>query len=938
MPIVTFRPKSLRAQRRGRRAFLAALIGFCLVCGLIVWFTGQSLHTGSPYAFWLRLIPAVASTAGSIAFVLLLAGDHRTERASTVAIAVCSAAGGAPLTYGVVRADFGLSLISALAVTAVESVAFGLVMLWWVPRNVRAMLRETKRPAAGADPDRAVEDAEQYGGNKVTLARALIRRSRADDLVRATDLLQAAATELPDSDVLMLFSAALDLVGAMDAKFSRSEDLTGYGEALHVLHTAVFRVPYDRDNHAAVAYANAEYLLAQFSVADEIAEKVLAGDAIRELDRARHLAGRAMLREFPRLHGTLAWLGWNTGELSADEAIAICREGQVAAGWSAWRRAPSDLMLATILLESGTPEAPADLGLAVRLFRRVIRTGQEGMRRDAWAGLAAAMADSGQWPPAEVATAWARAARESRTGPPTVVVQVSSDWVDWAERTGLPQFCAPAYQALMEAIPIAAGPHYQRGPKDRLLARAQNRAEEAGWWMLRAGDPAGAALALELGRAVAMQEITARHDPAVVDALHAAGRADLVERYRDAAGRLDLAERDLAPSDRFTSARQRASAGFEAVRREVDAIGLAEAPDYRLIRRAATEGPLVYLAAATGGGYAVIVRADGDPVPVALPELTRAAVRHAVDELERAGDGKGIERLAGWLWTAGMREVDRALGDGELVTLVPAGLLGLLPVHVASVRVDGAYRWQGLTDRNDFRYAPNARILRTSQARAAELGRTPYAVLAVAAPVGGEQPGQRPLDYVRPEVEAVAAAWRNRTGTVTVRHQATAGDLLDDLPRHTVWHLACHGHAAPDRILDSRLELADGPVSLRDLLRLPATVRRLAVLSSCESHRIGHELPDEVVGLPGGMLQLGLAGVVASHWEVNDRATALLMARFHDRCATGADPARALNEAQRWLRSASTAELRAAYPQLIGERSARFAHPYFWGAFTLTGA
>ena len=62
---------------------------------------------------------------------------------------------------------------------------------------------------------------------------------------------------------------------------------------------------------------------------------------------------------------------------------------------------------------------------------------------------------------------------------------------------------------------------------------------------------------------------------------------------------------------------------------------------------------------------------------------------------------------------------------------------------------------------------------------------------------------------------------------------------------------------------------------------------RLAVLSACETAQPGTELPDEVVALPTGLLQAGVAGIVASQWSVPDRATAMLMAEFYLVLAVG---------------------------------------------------
>jgi CHAT domain-containing protein len=87
----------------------------------------------------------------------------------------------------------------------------------------------------------------------------------------------------------------------------------------------------------------------------------------------------------------------------------------------------------------------------------------------------------------------------------------------------------------------------------------------------------------------------------------------------------------------------------------------------------------------------------------------------------------------------------------------------------------------------------------------------------------------------------------------------------------------------------------------------------------------------EFVGLTQALYGAGARAVVASLWEVDDEATALLMRRFY-RNWTGRgskqppqSAAVALAEARRWLRDL--------------ERDGRhpFAHPVYWAGFVLTG-
>jgi CHAT domain-containing protein len=123
-----------------------------------------------------------------------------------------------------------------------------------------------------------------------------------------------------------------------------------------------------------------------------------------------------------------------------------------------------------------------------------------------------------------------------------------------------------------------------------------------------------------------------------------------------------------------------------------------------------------------------------------------------------------------------------------------------------------------------------------------------------------------------------------------------------------VLHLACHGYAVLDSPLESGLLLADTTMTLRRLVELQLRVR-LAVLSACETALPGTDLPDEVVALPTGLLQAGVAGVVASQWSVADWPTAMLMAQFY-RCWRGErqEPGAALRAAQRWLRDTTNEE------------------------------
>ncbi len=112
----------------------------------------------------------------------------------------------------------------------------------------------------------------------------------------------------------------------------------------------------------------------------------------------------------------------------------------------------------------------------------------------------------------------------------------------------------------------------------------------------------------------------------------------------------------------------------------------------------------------------------------------------------------------------------------------------------------------------------------------------------------------------------------------------------------------------------------DGYLRLDDIynLRLDAD---LVVLSACDT-ALGREVRGEgLIGLTQGFMAAGARSLVASLWQVPDRATAELMARFYGHLLNdGLRPAEALRRAQLWA---------AAEP--------RYRDPYFWGGFVLVG-
>jgi CHAT domain-containing protein len=74
--------------------------------------------------------------------------------------------------------------------------------------------------------------------------------------------------------------------------------------------------------------------------------------------------------------------------------------------------------------------------------------------------------------------------------------------------------------------------------------------------------------------------------------------------------------------------------------------------------------------------------------------------------------------------------------------------------------------------------------------------------------------------------------------------------------------------------------MSDNLLTLRDIFALNLAEQgglRLAILSACETGMIGTKNADEAISLPTGLLQAGVAAVIASLWAVSDLSTMLLL-------------------------------------------------------------
>ena len=265
-----------------------------------------------------------------------------------------------------------------------------------------------------------------------------------------------------------------------------------------------------------------------------------------------------------------------------------------------------------------------------------------------------------------------------------------------------------------------------------------------------------------------------------------------------------------------------------------------------------------------------------------------------------------IDKTSSDLWVLFGEALHRALiargtKPGARIVLLPAGLIGLLPLGLAQDPASG----QRLGDIYEIIIAPSLDAL-DSASRA--LASPPDLSLAAAINPTGEI---RRLALPFTEVEgALVAAHFARMVRSPIRFDKSNAEpevVVAGLKGRSHWHFASHGRFDWNDVRASGLLMRDGEaLSLGRLLDTEGSLGRprLVVLSACETGLYDIERnPEEFVGLPATFLQIGAAGVLSSLWPVDDLATALLIAKFydlhmHERLA----PPTALKGAQAWLR------------------------------------
>jgi CHAT domain-containing protein len=148
--------------------------------------------------------------------------------------------------------------------------------------------------------------------------------------------------------------------------------------------------------------------------------------------------------------------------------------------------------------------------------------------------------------------------------------------------------------------------------------------------------------------------------------------------------------------------------------------------------------------------------------------------------------------------------------------------------------------------------------------------------------------------------------------------QATIANYRQLLGRVNRIHSSHHASSNLNNPLESALQLADGKITLGDLL-LGERYQNLdeIFLSACETHVGMFTLTDDVATITTGFLCIGARSVQSTLWSVNDLVTAIFDVFYHQERREGYNRAVSLKKAQVRLRYLSGEEFKKNhYPEL----------------------
>jgi hypothetical protein len=428
---------------------------------------------------------------------------------------------------------------------------------------------------------------------------------------------------------------------------------------------------------------------------------------------------------------------------------------------------------------------------------------------------------------------------------------------------------------------------------------------EAATAAIRAGDPEGAALVLEIGRGVLFrQRLDQRSDRTDLEAVS----PDLARRFDEICELLDLPVTDRSPPGVIALHRQ-AGEEFDRLMHEARQLpgfeDFMRPPAVDLLHEAAIDGPLVYLISSTFGCDALIVTREYiRPLELADIELSRVLELFAVfsvnmtisqdtrlDATMRSDAERAMTADLEWLWKHVCKPILDVLGyvrtpgpedEWPRVWWVPVGMFAWLPLHAAGEPTGAA--GQSVDAQVISSYTPTALALLHAR-NAPPAARVQLTVVAMPRTNGFPD---------LPNADAEAQYLKEMFGSAcTLLHPdarpPTRSAVVEALGTSTWVHFVCHGQSGAADPAESALMLFDGPLTAAALARL-RLAGELAFFSACSTAESKGYMADEALHLAAAAQLAGFRRVVGTLWPIYDDEASRIVESFYR--ALQSDPSR----------------------------------------------
>jgi CHAT domain-containing protein len=289
-------------------------------------------------------------------------------------------------------------------------------------------------------------------------------------------------------------------------------------------------------------------------------------------------------------------------------------------------------------------------------------------------------------------------------------------------------------------------------------------------------------------------------------------------------------------------------------------------------------------------------------------------------EMTGGADERSVQDATAPLYDTLIRPL--GLADDESLIVVPDRWLGRLPFAALFDQRSRRY----LVEQRAVTMVPSATLLLRATNPRREQSTGAYRALVVGIPGSATFRGRWLPALPHAAEEAAAVAQLYQRPTLLLGREATRGNFLRLSVSSDIVHFA--GHAVVDVESPRRSALlfaglspaAPESLGIDDLIRGAQSSTRLVVLSACRGSDSIADDREGLLGLAGAFFAAGVPEVVASPWDVDDRAVAPVMVAFHRAYVRTGSAGTAFREAVRELRRSGPAAARS---------------PSAWGGFTV---